>query len=280
MFCAQRQFERRIRRKTRRILRIVFLLFANHCLKLQNKKSIEGARRQIYGSSNQNALSGPTSRIVPSDRSGRTNKLDRPIRSFLRTYFLYLPIRYFPRTYFPYGPIRYLLRTYFPYGPIRSLLQTYFCTGQSDLSYGPTSVPTNQISPTGLLPYQPIRSLLRAYFCTSRSDLSYGPTSVPANQISPTDLLPYQPIRSLLRTYIHTSQSDRTDGPTFRTSQSDRTDGPNFRTSQSDCTERHRLEFHQEIKSLAWSQTAQVTWSLGEILDGDAPRDMIGLYVK
>ena len=153
MFCAQRQFERRIFRKTRRILRIVFLLFANHCLKLQNKKSIKGARIQISGSSNQNAplrtnksdhpirllwqdqqvglskqiaSSGPTSRIVQSYRYGRTNKSDRPIRSFLRTYFPYRPIRSFERTYFPYRLIRSFLRTYFTYLPIRSFLRNYF----------------------------------------------------------------------------------------------------------------------------------------------------------
>ena len=153
MFCAQPQFERRICRKTRHISPIVFLLFANHCLKLRNKKSIEGARRQISWSSNQIALSVPTSRSVQSDRSFRTNKSERPIRSLfqdqqvgssnqialsgptsrsvqsqlsLRTYFPYRPIRYILRTYFPYGPIRYFLRTYLLYRPIRSLLRTYW----------------------------------------------------------------------------------------------------------------------------------------------------------
>ena len=59
LFCAQRQFERRIRRRTRRISSIVFLLFANYCLKLWNRNSIKGARRQISRSSNHIAPSGP-----------------------------------------------------------------------------------------------------------------------------------------------------------------------------------------------------------------------------
>ena len=51
-------------------------------MNLRNKKSIEGARRQISGSYNQSAFLGPTSQIVQSDCSDglRTNKSDRPIR--------------------------------------------------------------------------------------------------------------------------------------------------------------------------------------------------------
>ena len=52
----QRQIEGPIRRKTRRILRIVFLLFANYCLNLRNKKLIEGTRRKIIGTSNESAF--------------------------------------------------------------------------------------------------------------------------------------------------------------------------------------------------------------------------------
>ena len=44
-----------------------FLLLANHCMNLRNKKSKEGARRQIIGSANQSAF--------PEDK-----KSDRPIR--------------------------------------------------------------------------------------------------------------------------------------------------------------------------------------------------------
>ena len=139
----------------------------------------------------------------------------------IRTYFRTSQSDRSIRTYFPYGPIRPFLRTYFLYRPIRYILRNYF-------------------------PYGPIRYLLWTYFRTSQSDLSYGPNYVPANQISLTELLPHQPIRSLLWTYIRTSQSDRSDGPIFR-------------TSQSDCSERHRPELHLEIKSLAWSQTPQVT---------------------
>ena len=56
-------------------------------MNLRNKKSIEGARRQIYGLSNQSAFPGPKSQIVQSDRSDglSTNKSDRPIISLRRT---------------------------------------------------------------------------------------------------------------------------------------------------------------------------------------------------
>ena len=48
---------------------------------------LEGARRQISGSSNQIAFPGPTSQIVQSDNSDglRTNNSDRPIRSLGQT---------------------------------------------------------------------------------------------------------------------------------------------------------------------------------------------------
>ena len=161
-------------------------MFANHCLKLQNKKSIEGARRQISGLSNKIALSRPTIQSVQSDRSFRTNKSNRPIRSLFQD-----------------QQVRASNQSV-QYGPT-------FHIGQSDISYGPTSIQANQISPTELL-------------------------SVHTNQISPTDLLPYQPIRSLLWTYFRTSQSDRSDGPTFRIDQSDLSYGPTFRIVQSDLS--------------------------------------------
>ena len=159
--------------------------------------------------------------------------------------------------------------------PIRLLLQGQQVGLSNQIApSGPTSrfvqsdrsVRTNKLDQpfrvfyTDLLPYKPIRAFYTDLLYVQTNQIY--PTdllSVRTNQISPTDLLPYQPIRSLLWTYIRTSQSDRSDGPNFRTSQSDRSEGPTFRTSQSDRSERHRPESHQEIKSLAWSQTAQVT---------------------
>ena len=180
-FCAQRQFERRIHCKTRRILRIVFLLFANYCLKLRNKKSIEGARRHISGSSNQIAPSGPTSRIFQSDRSFRTNKSGQTNQIFITDLLSVQTNQIYP--------------TDLLFVQTNQIFPTDLLSVQTNQIF-PTdllSVQTNQISPTDLLPYHPIRSLLRTYFRTDQLDLSYGPI-------------------------FRTSQSDRSDGPTFCTS--------------------------------------------------------------
>ena len=219
MFCAQRHFEQRILRKKSRILLIVFLLFANHYLKLQNKKSIEGAWRQISGSSSQIALSGPTSRSVQSDRSFRTNKSDHPIRSLFQDQqvgasnqnILYRSTSVRANQSVQYGATFRTDQSDPSYGPTFRTDQSdqsygsnfrtdqsdlsyrpTFRTEQSYLSYGPTSVRANHISPTDLLPYQPIRSLLQTYFRTSQSDFSYGPTSLQSNQIAQTDLISIQ----------------------------------------------------------------------------------------
>ena len=178
MFCAQRQFERRIRRKTRRISRIVFLLFANHCLKLRNKKFIEDARRQISGSSNHIAPSGPTSWIVQSDRSVRTNKSDHPIRSLWQDQQVGSSNQIAPS-----GPTSRIVqsdrsfRTNKSDRPIRSLLQYQQVRS------------SNQIAPSGPTSWvsQSERSI-RTYFRTSQSEHSIW------------TYFTYRPIRSLLRT--------------------------------------------------------------------------------
>ena len=155
MFCAHRLFERQIRRKTRRISRIVFLLFANHCLNLRNKKSIEGALRQISGSSNQIALSEPTSQIVQLDRSGRTNKSDRPIRSGWQD-----PLSVSSNQIFATDVLSVSSNQIFATDLLSVLSNQIFPT---DL----ISVSSNQIFPTDLL-------------------------SISSNQIFPTDLLSVQ----------------------------------------------------------------------------------------
>ena len=91
-------------------------------------------------------------RIVQSDRSIRTNKLDQPIKAFYTDLLAYEPIRAFTTDLLSYRLIKSILWNYFPYRPIRSLLRTSFRTRQSYRSDGPTSVPVNQISPTDLHP--------------------------------------------------------------------------------------------------------------------------------
>ena len=210
MFHAQQQIERRIRRKTRRIPRIVFLLFANYCLNLQSKKSIEGARRQQVGSSNHITPSGPTSWIVQSDRSDRlrTNKSDRPIRLLWQD-------------------------------------QQVVRTNQSS-STDLLSVLTNQSSPTDLLSV--------SFNQIAQTDL----LSVSINQSSSTDLLSVSTNQSsstdLLS--ISTNQSSSKDLLSVSSNQIARTDILSVRANEIDRSVTGRN--HQEIKSLAWSQTARV----------------------
>ena len=176
LFCAQQQIEWRIRRKTRRISRIVFLLFANDCMNLRNKNSIEGARRQISGSSNQSAFPGPTSQIIQSDCSDglSANKSDCPIRSLGRTQDQ--QVRSSNQIALA-GPTS---RTDHLSVSTNQILPTdhLFCIGQSDPSYGPS-------------------------FCIGQSDRLDGP-SFRIGQSDPS----YGPS-------FRIGQSDRSDGPSF-----------------------------------------------------------------
>ena len=142
-------------------------------------------------------------------------------------------------------------------GPIRALSYgpSSVSTNQSS-SYGPSSVSINQILqtdlPTDHLPYQPIRSFGRIFLRTifgidqssfriGQSDpsdgLSYGHLSVSANHILrtdlPTDIFPYWPIRSFGQTFLRTSvrigQSYPFDGLSY---------GPSLRIGQSDPPDR------------------------------------------
>ena len=169
MFCAQHQFEQKICHKTRRILRIVFLLLANYCLKLRNKKSISG-------SSNHIAPSGPTSRIVQSDRSFRTNKSDCPTRSLLQDQQVESSSQ-IART----NLLSVQTNQIFPKDLLSVQTNQIFITGL-------LSVQTNQIFPMDLLSVQTNQIY--------PTDL----LSVQTNQIFPTDLL------------FRTSQSDCLDG--------------------------------------------------------------------
>ena len=136
LFCAQRQFERRIRRRTRRISRIVLLLSANYCLKLRNKKSIEGARRQSSGTSNQIDPSGPRSRTSQSERS-------------IRTYFRTSQSERSVRTYFRTSQSERSIQIYFCSSQTDHLDRPTFRTSQSDRSYGPTFLTSQSYRPGG-----------------------------------------------------------------------------------------------------------------------------------
>ena len=171
---------------------------------------------QQGGASNHIALLEPTSRIVQSYRSFRTNKLDRPIRAF-NTDLLSVQTNQISSTdllsvhtnqIYPTDQLSVQTNQIFPTDLLsvqtNQISSTDLLSVQTNQIY-PTdllSVQTNQIFPTDLLPYEPIRYILQTYFRTDQSDLSYGPTSVPANQISSTELHPYKPIRLIGRTYF------------------------------------------------------------------------------
>ena len=151
-------------------------------MKLRDKKSIEGARGHIIGSSNQSAF--------PEDK-----KSDRPIRLLWQD-------KEVGRTNqsSSYGPSSVSNQS-------GLFLRTIFCIDQSDpldgSSYGPSSVLTNQILSD--------RSSYGPSFRLDQSDpsdrSSYGTSSVSTNQIIRTDF----PTDHLS---VSSNQILRTDFPT------------------------------------------------------------------
>ena len=125
MFCAQRQFERRICRQTRRISHIVFLVV--------RKLLSEVAKQELHRRRPKTDL-----RIVQSDHSFRTNKSERPIKAFNTDLTSVQTNQIYPTDLLSVWTNQIFPTDLLTYRPIRFILRTYFLTDQSDLSYVPT----------------------------------------------------------------------------------------------------------------------------------------------